>query len=412
MDLLEEYKKIAGKAAIDQLQQLAEPLKGLKIVHINSTKLGGGVVEILSKMVPLTQALGIKADWQVIDGNSDFFECTKGFHNAIQGNRVYLSSNHLDVYKNVNKQNAERLKPILADADFVIIHDPQPLALIEYFKEKKSKWIWRCHIDASNPFRPVWNFLLPYIKQYDAFIFSLAEFAHHLPNPMFIIPPSIDPLSDKNIELDQKEIDQVQELFGIDSKRPIMLQVSRFDRFKDPVGVIESFKLVKKFNPSVQLVLAGSEATDDPEGSAVLNEVKMASQDCPDIHILLLPGNAHRAINALQRAASIVLQKSIKEGFGLTVTEALWKKKPVIGGNTGGIKLQVIDGQTGFLVNTPEGAAYRARYLLQNKNKTQEMGAKAKEFVREKFLNTRHLREYLTLIHTLMLGDHDRIELR
>lgn len=412
MDLLEEYKKIAGKAVIDQLNQLAEPLKGLKIVHVNSTKLGGGVAEILSKMVPLTQALGIKADWQVIDGNPDFFECTKGFHNAIQGNRVYLSSQHLDAYKNANKQNAEKLKPILSEADFVIIHDPQPLALIEYFKEKKSKWIWRCHIDASNPFRPIWNFLLPYIKQYDASIFSLAEFAHHLPNPMFIIPPSIDPLSDKNIELGQKEIDQVHELFGIDSKRPIMLQVSRFDRFKDPVGVIEAFKLVKKFNPSVQLVLAGSEATDDPEGSAVLNEVKMASQDSADIHILLLPGNAHRTINALQRAASIVLQKSIKEGFGLTVTEALWKRKPVIGGNTGGIKLQVIDGQTGFLVNTPEGAAYRARYLLQNKNKTQEMGAKAKEFVREKFLNTRHLREYLTLIHSLILGNQDRIELR
>lgn len=412
MDLLEEYKKIVGFDVIDQLKQLSMPLKGLKMVHVNSTRLGGGVAEILDKMLPLTLSLGIDARWEVIDGSPEFFQCTKSFHNAIQGNRVSIPSELIQAYENINEKNAEKLHSILSEADVVIIHDPQPLSLINFIKKRKGKWIWRCHIDASSPFKPVWNYLKYFIKEYDASIFSLAEFAHPLPHPMFIIPPSIDPLSDKNIDLDQKEIDRVSDLYGIDRMRPMILQVSRFDRFKDPLGVIASYQMVKKFNPSLQLVLAGSEATDDPEGAMVLEEVQAAAKGDADIRILMLPANAHRTINALQRSADIVLQKSIREGFGLTVTEALWKRKPVIGGNTGGIKLQVIDWQTGFLVNTTEGAAYRIRFLLQNNHKIKEMGIKAREFVREKFLNTRHLREYLTLVHSLCFGEErDRIEL-
>lgn len=410
--MLEDYKKVVGQKPIDQLLQLAKPLENLKIVHINSTKMGGGVAEILTKMVPLIKNLGIEnCHWEVIEGSADFFQCTKNFHNALQGNRILPSPSELKVFESVNAQNAERLRPLLEDADVVFIHDPQPVALIESFPNRKGKWIWRCHIDASQPCRPVWSYLKKYIEKYDAAIFSLAEFAHPLSVPMFIILPSIDPLSEKNIELSEEEIKKTVESFGIRKGDPILLQVSRFDRFKDPVGVIQAYRLIKKFNPSVQLVLVGSEATDDPEGAIVLSEVKRASEEDPDIHILLLPADAHRTINALQRAADIIIQKSTKEGFGLTVTEGLWKGKPVIGGNVGGIRKQVINWQTGFLVNTPEGAAYRIRYLLQNRDIIQEMGRIGKEYTREKFLITRHLREYLTLIYSVYFNQSDRIEL-
>ncbi len=410
--ILDDYAKIAGQKVIDQLLQLAKPLKNIKIVHVNSTKMGGGVAEILTKMIPLTHNLGIEnCFWEVIEGSNEFFHCTKSFHNALQGDKKLPPKSYFDAFESTNAENAKRLRPILEDADIVIIHDPQPLALIEHFPERKGKWIWRCHIDASRPFRPVWNYLKTFIEKYDATIFSLAEFCHPLPNPMFVILPSIDPLSDKNVDLTELKIRETVELFGIDPERPMILQVSRFDRFKDPLGVIESYRLVKKFNPAVQLVLAGGGATDDPEGEIVLNEVREASEGDPNIHVLLLPGDAHKTINALQRASDIVLQKSIKEGFGLTVTEGLWKGKPVIGGNVGGIRKQIVNWHTGFLVNTPEGAAYRIRYLLQNRDKIQEMGRLGKEFVREKFLLTRHLREYLTLIYSLYFGHNDRIEL-
>lgn len=411
-DLLEEYTRVAGQKAIDQLLQLAKPLKDLHIVHVNSTKVGGGVAEILTKMCPLTQHLGMQnVRWEIIEGSADFFACTKHFHNALQGNHVMPPAAYLHVFEAINAQNAEILRPVLQDADIVFIHDPQPLALINHFPNRKGKWIWRCHIDASKPFRPVWNYLKSDIEKYDASIFSLVEFCHPLPHPMFVILPSIDPLSEKNIELSQQEILETLELFGIDPKRPILLQVSRYDRFKDPVGVIEAYRLIKKFNPSVQLVLAGGGAPDDPEGEIVLKEVKLVSAEDSDIHILMLPGDVPRTINALQRAADIVIQKSIKEGFGLTVSEGLWKGKPVIGGNVGGIRKQIINGQTGFLVNTPEGAAYRIRYLLQNCSAMQEMGRIGKEYVHEKFLITRHLREYLTLIYCLYFNQTDRIEL-
>ncbi len=408
---LDKYSDICGPDVIDQLRQLVAPLKGVKVVHVNSTRVGGGVAEILAKLVPLKKELGIDVSWEVIEGNADFFKCTKGFHNALQGNKVEIPKSLLTNYEEINRSNAEQLRAKLEEADIVFIHDPQPAPLLDYCPDRKGKWIWRCHIDASRPYRPVWKYLRTFVSGYDASIFSLAAFAQPLPQVEFLIAPSIDPLSEKNIVLDKSEVQSVVSGLGVDLERPVMTQVSRFDIFKDPVGVIRAYRLTKKFIPSLQLVLAGGEATDDPEALTVLDDVRTAANDDPDIHILLLPSDAHRTINAIQRASDIVLQKSLKEGFGLTVTEAMWKGKPVIGGDTGGIRIQVVNHQTGFLVNTPEGAALRSRYLLFNRDLLQDMGEKARNFVRENFLLTRHLREYLTLMVSLLHGSGDRIEL-
>jgi trehalose synthase len=411
MSMLEDYAQVTGAEVIAQLRQLASPLAGARVVHVNSTRVGGGVAEILTKLVPLMQELGIETRWEVITGESDFFECTKGMHNALQGNRIPLGESLLRVYEETNSRNAETLRPILKDADFVFIHDPQPAALLRDYPDRKGKWVWRCHIDASHPYRPVWKYIHQFVSPYDASIFSLAAFAQELPHPQYLIPPSIDPLSEKNAELDSTAIQDTARKYRIDPQRPVVVQVSRFDRFKDPVGVIQAYKLAKQFVPALQLVLAGGGAADDPEGEAVLNEVQASARGDPDIHVLLLPPDAHREINALQRVAEIILQKSIREGFGLTVTEAMWKGRPVIGGDVGGIRLQVINHHTGFLVNTPEGAALRIRYLLHQPELIDEMGRKARLFVRDNFLITRHLREYLTLMVALRNGASDRIEL-
>jgi trehalose synthase len=408
---IKDYTDVVGEAVVSQLYQLAEQLQGKKVVHVNSTRIGGGVAEILAKLVPLMEDLGIDTKWEVITGNDEFYKCTKGFHNGLQGNVVNIPKVLLENFEEVNRQNAETLRPQLEDADIVIIHDPQPAPLLDLCPNRRGKWVWRCHIDVSRPYRPIWKYLRRFVSGYDASIFSLANFAQPLPHPQYLIPPSIDPLSDKNIKLDQSEIDKVYDEFNLDRNCPIITQVSRYDIFKDPVGVIQAYKLATRFHPSLQLVLAGGTATDDPEGAMVLEEVRAAAGDDPNIRILALPGDAHRTINALQRVSDIVIQKSTKEGFGLTVTEGLWKGKPVIGGNTGGIRLQVINHHTGFLVDSPEGAAMRIRYLLHHRNHLEEMGAKAKEFVRENFLLTRHLREYLTLMLGLSHGDADRIEL-
>jgi trehalose synthase len=405
---LQDYVPSVGEAILDQLRQLASDLVGMRLIHVNSTKIGGGVAEILSWMVPLMRELGLDATWEVINGNGGFFNATKMFHNGLQGKPVKLTETDLKSYMMTNEENAERLRPALQEADVVIIHDPQPAALVKLCPDRKGKWIWRCHIDVSHPHRPVWKYLREFLTEYDASVFSMPSFARSLGIPQFLIAPSIDPLSDKNRELGQKEIDDVYSRFQLDRTRPLLVQISRFDTFKDPVGVIKAFKIVQEFAPA-QLVLAGGGATDDPEGEAVLQEAIAAAEDDPDIHVLLLPGDAHRIINALQRAADIIIQKSTKEGFGLTVTEGLWKGKPVIGGNTGGIALQVIDHRTGFLVNTPEGAAHRIRYLLQYRGRMRVMGERGREFVRENFLLTRHLREYLTLLLILKKGFINRL---
>jgi trehalose synthase len=410
MTMLESYAQVVGPDVIAHLQQLTKPLQGKCVVHVNSTRTGGGVAEILNKMVPLTQELGINTRWETISGDSEFFECTKGMHNTLQGNHIPLGENLLKVYEDTNARNAETLKSILEDADFVFIHDPQPAALLQHCPDRKGKWIWRCHIDASHPYRPVWKYLRKFVASYDASIFSLAAFAQELPHPQYLIPPSIDPLSDKNIELDDDTVNAICTKYNIDPERPLIVQVSRFDRFKDPIGVIHAYKLAKRFVPNLQLVLAGGGATDDPEGEIVLREVRSAAENDTDVHVLLLPPDANREINALQRAADIVLQKSLREGFGLTVTEAMWKGKPVIGGDVGGIRLQVINHHTGFLVNTPEGAAMRIRYLLHQPRKMQEISTKAREFVLDNFLITRHLREYLTLMVSLLQNSQERIQ--
>lgn len=411
MSMLEEYAKVVGADVIAHLRQLAAPLKNAKVVHVNSTRVGGGVAEILTKLVPLSRELGLDARWEVISGESEFFECTKCMHNTLQGNRIPIGESLLRIYEETNARNAETLRPALEEADFAFIHDPQPAALLRYCPNRKGKWIWRCHIDASHPFRPVWQYLRQFVAPYDASVFSLAAFAKELPHPQYLIPPSIDPLSEKNVALDASAIERVHEQYQIDPHRPLVVQVSRFDRFKDPIGVITAYQLAKNFIPALQLVLAGGGAADDPEGEAVLSEVRSAAKGDPDIHVLLLPSDAHLQVNALQRAADIVIQKSIREGFGLTVTEGMWKGKPVIGGDVGGIRLQVINHHTGFLVSTPEGAALRIRYLLHQPEQIKLMGAKAQAFVLDNFLITRHLREYLTLMVAMLHGAPDRIDL-
>lgn len=404
---LMDYIPVVGKVAISQLQQLAEHLQGAKVVHVNSTKEGGGVAEILNWLIPVMNELGLDASWEVINGNEEYFRTTKSFHNGLQGNPTVLSPMMKQAYEDTVEENAQRLRPILEEADFVIIHDPQPAALLEHCPNRKGKWVWRCHIDASRPYRKVWQYIKSKVSAYDASIFSMAEFAQSLPHPEFLIAPSIDPLSEKNCDIPNDELNRIMMELGIPRDRPILTQISRFDRFKDPIGVIEAYKMIKD-SINVELVLAGGGATDDPEGAAVLEEVKSAALGDEHIHILFLPSNAHRIINALQRASTIVIQKSLQEGFGLTVTEALWKSKPVIGGNVGGIRRQVHNYYTGFLVNTPEGAALRIRYLLRNPEKMKAIGETGKQFVRENFLLTRHLREYLTLMLGIRqdIGNH------
>jgi len=394
MSLLDTYREVAPKGTIDFLQRLAETVRGRKILHINSTRVGGGVAEILRGLVPLLQDVGLEARWEVITGTEDFFTATKSFHNALQGQGQNLSAELLQTYLDVNRKNAQELS---LEGDYVIIHDPQPAALILQ-KPGGGRWIWRCHIDISHPQRKVWNFLRQFVVQYDGAIFSLPRFAQRLPIPQFLIYPSIDPLSDKNRDLSAQEQERILNRLNIPRDKPILLQVSRFDRFKDPLGVIQAYRLVKKHH-DVRLILAGGGATDDPEGEVVLAEVRQAAQNDPDILILVLPPDANLEINALQRTATIILQKSLREGFGLTVAEAMWKGKPVIGGFAGGIIVQLVYGVTGFTVNSNEGAAFRIHYLLDNPEIMTKMGEDAREYVRGNFLITRHLGDYLALMH-------------
>jgi len=400
---LAAYEAVVGPVAVSQLTQAARELAGARVVHVNSTREGGGVAEILGWLIPLMNDLGLNASWEVIEGHSAFFNVTKTFHNGLQGQNVALPRSMTKVYEDTVAANYERLAPTLRDADFVFIHDPQPAFLLPLCPERSGKWIWRCHIDASHPNRKVWTYLSSLVQGYDASIFSMPDFAQRLDHPQFIIAPSIDPLSEKNRELPESEIDDCVERYKLSRDLPILTQISRFDRFKDPLGVINAFQLL---NGSVdaQLVLAGGGATDDPEGAAVLEEVQDASRNDERIIVLMLPPDAHRTINALQRASTIVIQKSLQEGFGLTVTEAMWKGKPVIGGNVGGIRLQVHNYHTGFLVDTPEGAALRIRELLRQPERMEKMGQTARSFVKHNFLLTRHLREYLTLMLGLKYG--------
>lgn len=395
---LDSYKSIVGTEPLDKIKGISEKLSGLRVLHINSTRLGGGVAEILHKLVPLKIDIGLDTRWEVVSGEDDFYVCTKNFHNAIQGNEVQVDNSLLDVYEDTIRVNAAKLGSAIKQADIIFVHDPQPCALIEHFDKNNSRWIWRCHIDASNPVTDVWNYLSKYVENYDGSIFSTTQFLQPLSHRQYIIKPSIDPLSEKNVFLENGFLDATYERFGIDPDRPVISQVSRFDRFKDPVGVIEAYRLAKKTFPDLQLILAGGDATDDPEGAEVLQEVRDAAGNDKDVYILLLPPDAHRTINAIQRISDIILQKSRKEGFGLTVTEGLWKEKPVIGGNTGGIKSQIVNNKNGFLVDTVEEAASKIEFLLSHPETRLKFGRLAKDHVTEKFLITRHLLEYLELI--------------
>jgi trehalose synthase len=388
---LEDYKGIAEPGELRAIEYIAGKLKGRTLLHVNSTAVGGGVAELLQRMVPLIKELGIDVRWSVIKGTKPFFEATKGLHNALQGQGRSLTKKEWDLWEEVNRKNAKKID---LDADCVFIHDPQPALLIN--EKKRGVWIWRCHIDISTPERVTWYFLKRHVDKYDAAVFSVSRFAQATPIPQFMIPPSIDPLSEKNIELSIVEVQEVYERFKIPRDKPVLLQVSRFDPFKDPLGVIDAFRLARKYN-DCRLVLAGGTATDDPEGEKILKMVKEKAAKDPDIHILDLPPFSDREINALQRGATIVLQKSTREGFGLVVAEALWKKKPVIAGDVGGIPLQVIDGVTGYLIHSIEGAAYRIRQLLQNPEEGRRMGELGKEHIRRNFLITGHIRNYLAL---------------
>lgn len=391
---LDHYRPLVGDEVIGQLERLAERLGHRRLVHVNSTRLGGGVAEMLQRNVPLLNQLGVDTRWEVIQGDQTFFEVTKAFHNSLQGLKAVFPPGGVERYLEMNRENARRFT---WEADVAVIHDPQPAFVIEHARRRARNWVWRCHIDISKPDRQVWALLRKAVIQYDASVFSMPSFSQNLPHPQYLIYPCIDPLSEKNRDLSEQEVQDVLDRLGVERDRPLVLQVSRFDSFKDPLGVIRAFRMVRRHTPC-KLLLVGGEATDDPEGPQILAKVMEEAQGEPDIQVLVLPPDSHREINALQRAADIIVQKSIREGFGLTVTEAMWKGKPVIGGAAGGIVMQVRDYQTGFLVHSPEGCAFRIRYLLRRPELARRMGEMAKEFVRRHFLITRTVRDYLTLM--------------
>jgi trehalose synthase len=398
---LDDYVPVVGTPEMQELHSLASHLKGRSVQMVNSTSVGGGVAEILSRLVPLLKELEIDTRWDVITGGDDFFEITKAFHNALHGAPFDKPPECFDIFLAYNEQNRARLE---LDSEFTVIHDPQPVALINGRSNHKGHWIWRCHIDLSQPNPKVWGFLEPYVVRYDGALFSSPDFTHQLPVPQYLFYPCIDPLSEKNRELEPKFVRGVLDRFGIDSKRPILTQISRFDRLKDPVGVVHAYQIVKRYF-DCQLVLAGGGAADDPEGGKVLDEVRDVSAGDPDIFILDLPPWSALEINALQRASTIVIQKSLREGFGLTVTEALWKKKPVVASAVGGIPIQIIHKQTGMLVHSVEGTAYQLRYLLSNPSFASRLGQLGHEHVREHLLITSALRRYVTLfLHSLARG--------
>lgn len=383
-----------------ELQCMAEPFAGATIVHVNSTATGGGVAEILRRLVPLQRGLGLDSRWLVMDGDDAFFRTTKKLHNALQGSPEEIGGGEWQHYIEVNRANLDRARPLLENADFVVIHDPQPAALLGLTGRVRGRWAWRCHIDLSRPHRPVWRRLREEVERYELSIFSLAAFSRRLRHQQVLIPPAIDPLTDKNRPLGDAEVADVCRRLGVRQDVPLFVQVSRFDRFKDPVGVIRAFRALRRHREAT-LVLAGGSADDDPEGSEVVRGVREEAGDSDDILVLELPPDSHRDINALQRAATVVIQKSLMEGFGLVVTEGLWKGKPVIGGAVGGITLQVRDGFTGYLVRTVEGCAYRMRQLLRRPRAAEEMGRNGRELVRGHYLITRQLRDHLMVLAVL-----------
>jgi len=399
--LLNDYINIIGKEEIESIRKLALPLKGKKVVHINATSFGGGVAEILFTLVPLMKDVGIEAEWQVIKGSDDFFNVTKSIHNGLQGMDVPFSKEMKEIFLKNNQLNEKLFE---GEYDFVIIHDPQPVAILNYRQGKKGKWIWRFHIDPTSAQEKIWRFIKSFIEKHDAAIFTLKEYVKDdlkLKN-VAIIPPAIDPLSPKNMDLDKEEIENIVTKYKVDPNRPVITQVSRFDPWKDPLGVIDMYRIVKKEIKDVQLVLIASMANDDPEGWEYYEKTARHAGEDYDIHLLSnLNGVGNLEVNAFQRASDVIIQKSLREGFGLVITEALWKGKPVVAANVGGIPLQVDNRRTGFLVGDISECAERVIHLLKDKEIANKMGTSGKEYVRKNFLITRLLKDYLNLFNSL-----------
>ena len=396
---LQDYAPIVGEGIVREIRLLCSHLRGARVQHINSTAEGGGVAELLAMLVPLMRDVGLDAVWDVMQGGDAFFDVTKVLHNNLHGDHQALTPEMKQIFWDTTRANVPLVH---GDADFVCIHDPQPVGLVRE-RSERARWMWRCHIDLSDADASTWSFVRQQVERFDGGIFHLPDYAKDLSIPQFICPPAIDPLSVKNCELDRSEIDAVLAKYQIDPAVPIVLQVSRYDRLKDPVGVIRGYKLAARSH-HCQLVLVGAAVRDDPEGAEVLAEVHRAASGDPDIHVLVMEHGAPREVNALQRAAAIVVQKSLKEGFGLTVSEAMWKARPVIGGAAGGIRRQIIQGSTGYLVHSVEGMAYRVRQLLGNPALARQLGENAKRFVTENYMPTVYLKQWLMALLALEYG--------
>jgi trehalose synthase len=399
---VDDFREAAGDEAVDRLREAADPIKGSRLIHVSSTAFGGGVAELLPTQVALLQDLGIQTEWQLLEGSEEFFAVTKLVHNALQGAGVPWTPSMEETYLERVAANAQRFED---DGDFVFVHDPQPVALLTSIEERgprHGKWVWRCHIDLSRPMEAVWSFFAVHVARFDACVVTLEDYVRPGLPPVAIIPPSIDPLSPKNTWLDHEAVWEILNAYGIDTTRPIVTQISRFDPWKDPVGVIEAFRLAREQRPGIQLVLAGSMAHDDPEAWHLLDVAQEHRRDDPDIHILTnMQDVGPVAINAFQRASTVAVQKSIREGFGLTAAEAMWKERPVIVGNVGGLRIQVEDGVSGFLVDTVEECAQRMVTMLDDEEMRASMGRAGRERVRERFLTVRELTDYLILLGSL-----------
>ena len=403
--LLADYASIASRGLMDSIKALAEPLAGKRVLHLSATAFGGGVAEILYTLVPLMSDAGLEVEWRIIHGQDEFFDVTKTIHNGLQGDPTGLTEEQKETYRRFNRLNAEALE---GSYDFVVIHDPQPAAMIEHAREAAGRWIWRCHIDLSTPNRSVLDFLLPWMRKYDAAVFHRREYVPDsdvLP-ASYVWPPAIDPLAPKNMALSAEDAAYILDQFGIDVDRPLVTQVSRFDPWKDPLGVIEAWRLVRERHPNVQLGLVGSMAHDDPEGWEYYNRTVNAADGDPDIFILSNLNNVGSVeVNAFQVHSAALLQKSVREGFGLTVTEALWKARPTVAGRVGGIVDQIQDGETGFLVSSVEECADATSRILDEPPAARVLALRGKEFVRRSFLTPRLLRDWLALFNELS-GNH------
>lgn len=402
---IDRYRSSAGDDAVEALREAARPLRALRVLHVSATPYGGGVAEILRSEIPLLRDLGLHADWRLISGNERFFDVTKRIHNGLQGSPRGLSTDDEERYLAQSAHNAHQLDD---DYDLVVVHDPQPLALRELHGSGGARWVWRCHIDTSEPNPAVWAFLRPLTVNYDAAVFTLGSFVPpDFPVPRVdVVPPAIDPESPKNLELGRPLATRILEWIGVETDRPLVAQISRFDPWKDPLGVIAAYRLMREEVVDLQLALVGSMALDDPEGWDVYHEILDASRDDPDIHVFTnLTGVGNVEVNAFQRLAQVVIQKSVREGFGLVVSEALWKATPVVAGAAGGIPLQLPEGGGGFLVDSVEQCARRTLELLADPELRRALGEAGREHVRERFLLTRLLADDLRLYAALLATD-------